>query len=130
YNIELGLNPFDDKIMEGDKCTPEGKYKVEVVKDRGETKFYKAFLINYPNNEDLARFEKLKRSGDITNLATPGSLIEIHGRGSGNKGKNKGSNWTWGCIALSNKSINELFQYDINKGTPVTIVKYGTKENY
>ena len=42
-----------------------------------------------------------------------GGLIYIHGHGAK-------SDWTWGCVALENEHIKELFDA-VSVGTPVTI---------
>lgn len=114
YPIELGENPYDAKQKEGDSCTPEGMYKVSKKLDKEQTTFYRAFLLDYPNAED----RKNKKTG---------SAIEIHGSGSGSPPKYGGSNWTWGCISLSNDDIDEIFS-DITKGNRITIVKYTNKD--
>ena len=114
YFIELGGNPFDDKYYEGDGCTPEGLYRVQEKKDKKHTIFHKAYLINYPNKQDL-------KNGKT------GSLIEIHGGGSGKKGddvtEEGWGNWTFGCIALSDSDMDIIFPY-INKGDRITIIRY------
>jgi len=40
-------------------------------------------------------------------------LIYIHGNGAS-------SDWTWGCVALENEDIEELYRV-VPVGTPVTI---------
>ena len=110
YPVELGSNPYDDKKIEGDGCTPEGTYKINKKLDKGQTSFYKAFLLDYPNQED-----KKKRK--------TGGMIEIHGSGSGSSVNYGGSNWTFGCIALSDEDIDEIFDY-INKDDKIIVIKY------
>jgi murein L,D-transpeptidase YafK len=127
YPIELGFNPYDDKMMRGDYSTPEGKYKVKRILDKGQSSFYKAFLIDYPNKKNWRMFNKRKRKGLVPKKASIGGSIEIHGSGSG-EGK-EGSNWTLGCMALSDKDIDEFFPY-IQAGNWITIVKYGTRIDY
>lgn len=127
YPIELGFNPYDDKIIEGDGCTPEGFYKVSWKRDIGQTAFYRAFLLDYPNDIDHQKFNYLKSKEIIPSHCKIGSHIEIHGYGSGKAGNNDGNNWTLGCIALSNKNIDKLFP-SIKNGTDVTIVKYGSNQ--
>ncbi len=122
YPIELGFNPVDDKYMQGDGCTPEGKYKISRKKDIGETSFYKALLINYPNTKDKKQFARLKDQNIIPAQAEIGGLIEIHGHGSGNQGNGSGANWTDGCIAMSNKDLDKIFPL-LEEGAYVTIVK-------
>ncbi len=113
YNIELGFNPIEDKQREGDCRTPEGMYIVRKKLPLGYTGFHKAFLINYPNKED-------KKQGKT------GGLIEIHGNGSGNKGNDKGYNWTLGCVATSNENMDKIFPY-IEERNRITIVGHITK---
>ncbi len=103
YTIELGHNPYEDKQKEGDCCTPEGRYSIEKKIPFGETNFYKALLINYPNKEDKAK-------------GKTGGLIEIHGFGG------KGYDWTAGCVSLYNKDMDKIFS-SVKKGDKVTIVK-------
>ena len=115
YTVELGRNWIGDKLTAGDKATPEGMYKVIKKKAGGDSRYHKAMLINYPNEEDYAHFNSKKRQGLITRNSSIGGLIEIHGNGG------KGDDWTSGCIALTDNEIDELFSR-IPVGTPVTIV--------
>ena len=127
FPIELGRNPIDDKFMESDLATPEGRYNIAKVKNAGQTHFHKAYLINYPTQTDKQEFTELKERNIIEKGNSAGSFIEIHGNGS--TGENK-RNWTWGCIALSNENIDKLFSYNLGEKTPITIVRYGTKNKY
>ncbi|HMM11042.1 MAG TPA: L,D-transpeptidase family protein [Bacteroidales bacterium] len=114
FDAELGPNWIGDKNYKGDKATPEGKYHVTKLKSGKNTVYYKALLINYPNDEDKARYKQNVKSGRIPNRG-PGNLIEIHGGGG------KGINWTDGCVALTNDDMDKLWKY-VSVGTPVTIV--------
>ena len=115
FNAELGRNWVGDKREMGDKATPEGMYKITKKLDGNATIYYKALLLNYPNDEDLARFKSDLDQGILAQTAKIGSLIEIHGNGG------KGIDWTDGCIALSDKDMDILFRI-VKVGTPVTIV--------
>jgi len=115
FDAELGSNWMADKVMRGDRSTPEGVYKITEKKKGDKTKYYKALLINYPNKEDESRFEMLKKSGSIPRTAQIGGLIEIHGDGG------KGIHWTDGCIALRNKDMDQLYDLCSN-GTQVIII--------
>ena len=77
--------------------------------------FYKALLLDYPNAEDRAEFNRARRSGDLPPSAGIGGLIEIHGEGG------RGRDWTRGCAAVTNRDMDELFAR-VGVGTPVTIV--------
>ncbi len=113
--VEFGENWMGDKMMAGDKATPEGIYKVQAKKDRARTRYYKALLIDYPNREDKKRYNNLVQAGKISTSTGIGNLIEIHGEGG------KGIHWTDGCIAMDNKDMDIVFsQSSVN--TPVIIV--------
>ena len=115
YSIELGPNWMGDKIRKGDKATPEGIYRVTQKKKGSETKFHKALLINYPNDEDKRRFQTAKNKGILPAKTDIGGLIEIHGSGG------KGIDWTDGCIALEDKDMDAVYKL-VAVNTPVIIV--------
>lgn len=121
--IELGFEPVADKRMEGDGATPEGKYKVAEKRDVGQTRFHRGLLLDYPNETDRSEFREWKAAGEIPADAAIGGLILIHGSGSGKRPAEGGSNWTLGCVALSNSDIDRLFRHAY-KGMPVTIVRF------
>ncbi len=115
YDMELGINWIGDKRHQGDKATPEGRYKVVKKKKGGDTIYYKALLLNYPNEQDRARFEMEKKRGSLAPEVKIGGLIEIHGGGG------RGVHWTDGCIAVTDDEMNFLYDFaEVN--TPVTIV--------
>jgi hypothetical protein len=115
YNVELGPNWIGDKMFQGDQATPEGEYTVVKKKGINNTKYHKALLLDYPNEDDRIRFLKNKKSGTIKQNKQIGNLIEIHGNGG------KGSDWTNGCIALTNEDMDHLFDI-VPNNTRVTIV--------
>ena len=120
YAIRLGFAPTGHKTEEGDGKTPEGKYQLDWRNPN--SLFYKSFHVSYPNKTDKAQAEKR----DVS----PGSDIMIHG--SSNKLKNMGEalyhyipnrDWTWGCIAVSNAAIDELWLLlDEKTPTPIEIM--------
>jgi hypothetical protein len=114
YDADLG-GPLWDKMRAGDRATPEGMYRVVRKRAPGQTVYYKALLINYPNDEDRAQFAIAKRNGWVSRGAGIGGLIEIHGEGG------RKEDWTLGCVALANRDMDELFRL-VDIGTPVTIV--------
>lgn len=115
YTIELGTNWIGNKNHQGDKSTPEGYYRIIGKKKNGETKYYKAFLLDYPNEDDKKRFISNKKDGTISKDASIGNMIEIHGNGG------KGVDWTDGCIALTDSDMDDLFKI-CNIGNVITIV--------
>ena len=122
FPVELGVNWIGDKQQQGDKTTPEGLYKIIAKKQNGQTMYYKAFLLDYPNEDDKKRFLLNKKNGIINQDAEIGNLIEIHGNGG------KGIDWTDGCIALNDTDMDEIFKF-CTIGTKVTIVGSGRSLN-
>ncbi|HLA50184.1 MAG TPA: L,D-transpeptidase, partial [Thermodesulfovibrionia bacterium] len=120
FNIGFGRYGYRDKLFSGDDATPEGRYKIIKKSGRGESKYYKALLLDYPNQEDKKEFLKAKKRGLIAKNARIGGLIEIHGGGE--------DSTTNGCIALENNHMDELFD-KAAIGTPVTIVGATSIEN-
>jgi len=126
YRIGLGLSPSGDKVRAGDRRTPEGDFYIFTKNDKSA--FYLSLGLSYPNT---AHAERGLRDGLITRAqynAITGALrakktplqnthlggdIYIHGNGSQ-------SDWTWGCVALENEDIRELFNA-VSVGTPVVI---------
>jgi len=115
YDVEFGKNWIGGKLYAGDNATPEGRYVVTRKKNSRDSGYYKAMMLNYPNEEDRAEFAARRRSGQIPKSRGIGGLIEIHGNGG------KGVDWTKGCVALSDDKIDELFN-KLSVGSPVTIV--------
>lgn len=111
YSAGMGINYLTDKLYSGDRATPEGEYRV--IRKLPASKFYKALLINYPNEEDQRRFAEAKRRGEISKRTQIGGLIEIHGGGT--------AGLTNGCVALDDRQMLELYN-TVEVGTPVVIV--------
>ena len=111
YRIALGRNGWSDKHRAKDNATPEGKYRIAGKNLR--SRYYRALLINYPNEEDRREFDRAKKRGLLPEAANIGGSIEIHG--GGNEGI------TYGCIALDNRQMEELYNL-VEVGTPITIV--------
>jgi len=121
YPIVFGANPIDDKLMEGDKRTPEGVFR---VRDHYPHKSWSKFIwIDYPTKDSWVKHNRAKSRGLIPNTAEIGGEIGIHGVPANSDNLiQDGVNWTWGCVALLNKDINDLYTI-IQKGTKVEIVK-------
>ena len=115
FDIEMGSNWIGHKEYRGDKATPEGHYLIVKKREKRKTIYYKALELNYPNVFDEELFNKNLENGRLPWNAEIGGSIEIHGEGG------TGSNWTDGCIALTNSDMDSLFTL-VEEGTPVTIV--------
>jgi murein L,D-transpeptidase YafK len=126
YRIGLGTNPVDDKVRQGDRRTPEGQFYICIKNPK--SRYYLSLGLSYPNEEDAGRglrdglinrniYNQIVRA--IRAKRTPaqntalGGEIFIHGHGSG-------SDWTWGCVALDNEDMKELFDA-VTVGTTVVI---------
>lgn len=126
YPAALGFDPIGDKQKRNDYRTPEGEFYL--CEHKANSQFYRALRLSYPSAEDAARglraglidqsthnriahaIRKKRVPPQSTKL---GGDIMIHGGGIGH-------NWTWGCVALENNSIKELFDF-LPSGTRVTV---------
>jgi murein L,D-transpeptidase YafK len=113
YHVVFGANPKGHKQKEGDERTPEGKYVIDFKNNKSA--FYKSMHISYPNEKDKSWAKK--------NKVNPGGAIMIHGQKNGFGGLSWISqrfNWTNGCIAVTNKEMDEIWQM-VDVGTPIEI---------
>ncbi len=115
YDVDLSGNWVADKLHAGDGAVPEGEYHVAAKKGRGQSRYHKALLLDYPNDADRRAFAARKREGALPGSARIGGLIEIHGSGGQQR------DWTNGCVALLNPEMDYLFSR-VQVGTPVTII--------
>ena len=108
YDIDLGFEPIGDKKIEGDGKTPEGHYRID--RRNPNSRFHLSLGIDYPRAHDVAEAKALGQS--------PGGDIFIHGRG--NPVTNLGRDWTWGCIAVTNDEMEDIY-WMVRTGTLVSI---------
>jgi lipoprotein-anchoring transpeptidase ErfK/SrfK len=121
YKAVFGPNPLNNKLMEGDRNTPEGDFRI--ASKNGASRYDKFLGLNYPNDSAMARFNKLKASGQLPASARIGGDVGIHGIWPGGDDMIQlGIGWTDGCIAIKNKDVEELFSM-VNVGTRVIIRK-------
>lgn len=106
YPVVLGGNPVADKLCQGDKCTPEGVYRVVTKFDH--PKWSKFILLDYPNTQNWLRFAEAKKRGRVPLDAGIGGEIGIHGTEDDLKNL-QGENWTLGCVSLTNKDVEDLY---------------------
>ena len=113
YTIAIGKGK-GKKEFEGDKKTPEGIY---TINDKNpKSGYYLNLGVSYPNAQDIAHAKKFNKSA--------GSLIKIHGlkNGKGYIGKfHRITDWTLGCIAVTNKEMKELYDH-VPIGTVIEII--------
>jgi murein L,D-transpeptidase YafK len=121
YKAVFGPNPGMNKCMEGDRCTPEGTFRI--AGKNGTSKYNKFMLLNYPNDSATVRFTKMKAEGKIPSSARIGGAIGIHGIWKGGDDMiEMGVGWTDGCVAIKNHDIEELYTL-VGVGTKVSIRK-------
>jgi murein L,D-transpeptidase YafK len=121
YKAVFGPRPMDNKCMEGDRCTPEGWFKI--TNKNGNSKYNKFMGLSYPNDSAVARFNKMKASGLLPASARIGGSVGIHGIWQGGDDMIELSvGWTDGCVALKNRDVEELYTL-VGVGTRVFIRK-------
>lgn len=126
YRVALGTNPIPPKRLQGDRATPEGVYFISHKNPNSQ--FHLSLAISYPNEVDAKRgltrrlitraeYDAIRKA--LAEHNTPpsrtklGGAIFIHGNGSA-------KDWTWGCIALDDADIEEVYRR-IPVGTPIVI---------
>ena len=115
YPVRLGFNGIREKQYQEDGATPEGRYRISSKNGQGQTQFYRALVLDYPNEDDRRRYQLGRKSGQIPASRTIGGQIEIHGV------ENELMAQTLGCVMLDNLHMALLYDR-VAKGTPVTIV--------
>jgi L,D-peptidoglycan transpeptidase YkuD (ErfK/YbiS/YcfS/YnhG family) len=102
YPIRLGLNPVGPKEREGDFRTPEGTYLL--TRRNQASDFFLSIQVSYPNAEDLQRAQR--------NRWEVGGQIMVHGWPNNLRHPPDyyaSTDWTDGCIALSNSDMVEFW---------------------
>jgi len=127
YPVALGRAPIGAKRAQGDFRTPEGDYFV--TGHNAASAFHLFLGLSYPNAADAkaaladgrldAKSARAIEDADAAHRAPPwdgalGGAVGIHGGGTG-------EDWTFGCVALSNDDVDELW-IALPDGAPVEIV--------
>lgn len=110
YPVVFGFNPIDDKLREGDGCTPEGVFK---VRSKYHHASWSRFIwIDYPNEESWRKHRDAKQSGRMPYNYNIDSEVGIHGVPQGcDYLIDSRKNWTLGSVSLKNKDIIELYPF-------------------
>jgi murein L,D-transpeptidase YafK len=117
----FGNKSLDDKMIEGDRKTPEGTFRI--VNKKPHAKWHKIMMLDYPTRESWEKFNRRKAQGVISKSAKIGGGIGIHGTWpNDNIVVDDYTNWTQGCVSLRNADIDEIFQFT-QEGTKVIIRK-------
>ena len=121
YPVVFGSKDQGDKMMEGDRKTPEGTFRIQ--NKRVHDKWCRFLLIDYPNDLSRQKFNERKQRGLIPQGAKIGGAIGIHGTWPREEfAVDNFQNWTQGCISMKNEHVKQLYEM-ISSGTMVTIRK-------
>ena len=121
YPVVFGSKSLDDKMMEGDRKTPEGVY--HIIAKRPHEKWDKMMMLDYPTRADYDKFYQRKARGLIPKYGRIGGGIGIHGTWTHDEiAVDLYQNWTNGCISLKREDVDELYDF-VPIGTKVTIQK-------
>jgi murein L,D-transpeptidase YafK len=119
YPAVFGSKSLDDKMVMGDRKTPEGSY--HIVAKRPHEKWNKIMDLDYPTAADLAKFNDRKAHGLIPKDAKIGDGIAIHGTWPhDDQAVDAYQQWTNGCVSLKNEDMDEVYRI-VPVGTKVTI---------
>ena len=126
WRIGLGTKPRGDKQWQGDRRTPEGTFYI--CQKNPNSQYYLSLGLSYPAPDDARRGLRSKRITQAQHDAiadahkartcppwnTPlGGEVFVHGHGSKR-------DWTWGCVALDDAPMKELYTA-VPTGTAITI---------
>ena len=116
YAVGLGHRGLGPKRREGDHLTPEGRFYLCTRNERSQ--FHLFLGLSYPDEAaaarglqggtssrrpSMARSSGPSRRGPaLPGTRALGGAVGIHGGGAS-------ADWTWGCIALENPEIEELW---------------------
>lgn len=108
YPAVFGNKSLEDKMMQGDRKTPEGTYRI--ISKRPHEKWDKIMDLDYPTASDKAKFNERKAAGLIPRTARIGDGIAIHGTWAHDENAvDAYQNWTNGCISLKCEDMDEVY---------------------
>jgi murein L,D-transpeptidase YafK len=113
YLVALGQQPKGDKIRRGDNRTPEGIFRIAARNP--ESRYHRRSRSRTLMRHNIARANALG--------VQPGGDIMIHGlpaRQAWVGAAHRDFDWTEGCIAVTNKEIEEIWSV-VPVGTPIQI---------
>jgi murein L,D-transpeptidase YafK len=109
YPVVFGSKDLSDKLVEGDRRTPEGTFKI--IFKKPHQKWHKMLMLDFPTQESWSKFKERKSKGVIPQGAKIGGGIAIHGTWPHDDlVVDDFTNWTNGCVSLKNEDLDELDQ--------------------
>ena len=119
YPVVLGNDAYNDKLCQGDTCTPEGVYRIRAKYPHSR---WDAFIwLDYPNTQNWLKFARAKKTGRLPADADIGGEVGIHGTEDPTRNLS-GVNWTKGCVSLQNRDLEEIYPL-VDEKTLVVIKK-------
>lgn len=139
FPVALGSQPVGPKQNQGDSRTPEGQFYI-CTRNANNSAFHTFLGLSYPalpdaakavNNKTISWREYMAIRQRLASRGAPpwgtrlGGWVGIHGGTDGAFAQKKikergGSDWTAGCIALTNAEIDEIYKAT-KLGTPVLV---------
>jgi murein L,D-transpeptidase YafK len=109
YPAVFGSKSLDDKMVMGDRKTPEGNFRI--ASKRPHEKWNKIMDLDYPTPADVAKFNDRKAQGLIPKDAKIGDGIAIHGTWPHDeRAVDAYQMWTNGCVSLKNEDMDEVYR--------------------
>jgi murein L,D-transpeptidase YafK len=119
FPIVLGSKDQGDKLVQGDRKTPEGTFTI--ISKKIHNKWCRYMGLDFPTPADIAKFNSRKQQGLVSPYAKLGGDIGIHGTWPHEDyAIDQYQNWTEGCISMKNEHIKQLYAM-VPVGTKVTI---------
>ncbi|WP_176955875.1 murein L,D-transpeptidase family protein [Catalinimonas alkaloidigena] len=108
YDVVFGANPVDDKLRQGDHCTPEGTFRVKSKYPHAKWSYF--IWLDYPTDDSWRKHRRAKLEGRIPPEAEIGGEIGIHGvpKGYDHAIRYK-QNWTQGCVSMTTADLEDLY---------------------
>lgn len=119
YPVVFGNKDQGDKLVQGDRKTPEGSFTI--ASKRIHNKWCRYMGLDYPTPADTYKFKMRKQQGIIPVYAKQGGGIGIHGTWPREENAvDEYQNWTEGCISMKNEHVKQLYNM-VTIGTKVVI---------
>lgn len=119
YPCTFGSDDLGDKMTQGDRRTPEGKF--HITSKYYHKKWNRFLMLDYPTKSDYEKFNQRKAAGLIPRDAKIGGDIGIHGTWRHEEWAVENLQpWTQGCVSMKNEDVKELYDM-IAPGTVVII---------
>lgn len=131
--VAIGRGGASRDRQRGDGTTPIGEFRVAWVNE--DSRFHRFFGFDFPTfsharrayNQGVMEIDEFLEVTDALRArrlppqrTTLGGHLGIHGLGPGDDALHRRSNWTNGCIAVTDEEMNQLSEY-VRVGTRVVV---------